>query len=202
MYVTSEGRVTTSLCTYARERATSSKSRRGRRRPLDQPAPPHAALVAAEVPVGCARRPRRARGVAAAMAALAAAAPIGCVERPRRLKRSPRFGSGGNACGGCGCAARGVLSACVGARPAAMAAEASAASEAFAGSPRFGSGGGACGGRGCAARGVLSACVGARPASVAAEASAASEAFAGSTRFGSGGNACGGCGCAAVVVAV
>ena len=85
----SEGSVITLLCMYARERATSSKSRRGRRRPLDQPAPPHAALVAAEVPVGCARRPRRARGVAAAMAALAAAAPIGCVKRPRRLKRSP-----------------------------------------------------------------------------------------------------------------
>ena len=84
----------------------------------------------------------------------AAIATAGCCS-PHRLREasagSPRFGSGGNACGGCGCAARGVLSACVGARLAAMAAEASAASEAFAGSTRFGSGGNACGGCGCAA---------------------------------------------------
>ena len=60
-----------------RLRRGRASSRRRRRRALDQPAPPHAALVAAEAPISCARRPQRVRVVAAA------------VKRPRRLMRSP-----------------------------------------------------------------------------------------------------------------
>ena len=62
----SEGSVITLLCMYARDRVTSFMSRRGRRRrranrPYYQPAPPHAALVAAEAPISFARRLRRVR---------------------------------------------------------------------------------------------------------------------------------------------
>ena len=174
MYTTSEGSVITSLCMYARDRVTSFMSRRGRRRrrahrPHYQPAPPHAALVAAEALVSCARRPRRVRGVAAAgRCDCCAAAPIGCVKRPRRLKRSPvRRALGAVVTHVEGVAAlREASSARAWGRDplrwlrlaAAQLREASAASEPFAGSPRFGSGGNACGGCDCAARGVRSAC--------------------------------------------